>query len=180
MWLVSSSGPTLCVTPVEVSKLDGSQRRVLFDTDLINPRPIVTNPAYGRLYWADWNRDGPKIEMSNMDGTDRTVLVKDDLGLPNGLTFDLDNQQLCWADAGTRKVECMDPHRRLRRQIVEGIQYPFGLVSFGRNLYYTDWRREAGGRCGPSIRERDRRVSAAETLSAVRHHHDTHAMSTSL
>ncbi|KAF1394424.1 hypothetical protein PFLUV_G00000130, partial [Perca fluviatilis] len=128
---------------VEVSRLDGSQRRVLFDTDLINPRPIVTNPAYGRLYWADWNRDGPKIEMSNMDGTDRTVLVKDDLGLPNGLTFDLEDQQLCWADAGTRKVECMDPHRRLRRQIVEGIQYPFALVSFGRKLYYTDWRREA-------------------------------------
>ncbi|XP_037621658.1 nidogen-1-like [Sebastes umbrosus] len=128
---------------VEVSKLDGSQRRVLFDTDLINPRPIVTNPAYGQLYWADWNRDGPKIEMSNMDGTDRAVLVKDDLGLPNGLTFDLSDQQLCWADAGTRKVECMDPHRRLRRTIVEGIQYPFALVSLGKNLYYTDWRREA-------------------------------------
>ncbi len=32
---------------LEVSKLDGSQRRVLFDTDLVNPRPIVTNPAYG-------------------------------------------------------------------------------------------------------------------------------------
>ncbi|KAM3624046.1 uncharacterized protein V6R79_018475 [Siganus canaliculatus] len=128
---------------VEVSKLDGSQRRVLFDTDLVNPRPIVTNPAYGRLYWADWNRDGPKIETSNMDGTDRSILVKDDLGLPNGLTFDLENQQLCWADAGTRKVECMDPHRRLRRQIVEGIHYPFSIVSFGKNLYYTDWRREA-------------------------------------
>uniref|UniRef100_A0A671VDF2 Nidogen 1 n=1 Tax=Sparus aurata TaxID=8175 RepID=A0A671VDF2_SPAAU len=126
---------------VEVSQLDGSQRRVLFDTDLINPRPIVTNSAYGRLYWADWNRDGPKIEMANMDGTERVVLVKDDLGLPNGLTFDTDNQQLCWADAGTRRVECMDPHRRLRRTIVEGIQYPFALVSFGRNLYYTDWRR---------------------------------------
>ncbi|XP_056266669.1 nidogen-1-like isoform X1 [Pseudoliparis swirei] len=128
---------------VEVSRLDGSQRRVLFDTDLINPRPIVTNPAYGQLYWADWNRDGPKIEMANMDGTDRSVLVEDDLGLPNGLTFDLEGQQLCWADAGTRKVECMDPHRRLRRAIVEGVQYPFALVSFGRNLYYTDWRREA-------------------------------------
>ncbi|XP_070683739.1 nidogen-1-like [Pempheris klunzingeri] len=128
---------------VEVSKLDGSQRRVLFDTDLVNPRPIATNPAYGRLYWADWNRDRPKIEMSNMDGTERSVLVKDDLGLPNALTFDLESQQLCWADAGTRKVECMDPHRRLRRSIVEGIQYPFAIVSFGRNLYYTDWRREA-------------------------------------
>lgn len=32
---------------VEVSKLDGSQRRILFDTDLVNPRPIVANPAYG-------------------------------------------------------------------------------------------------------------------------------------
>ncbi|KAG7217942.1 hypothetical protein INR49_020764 [Caranx melampygus] len=128
---------------VEVSKLDGSQRRVLFDTDLVNPRPIVTNPSYGRLYWADWNRDGPKIEMSNMDGTDRSILVKDDLGLPNGLTFDPDNQQLCWADAGTRVVECMDPHRRLRKRVVEGVHYPFALVSFGRNLYYTDWRREA-------------------------------------
>uniref|UniRef100_A0A8D3EE43 Nidogen 1 n=1 Tax=Scophthalmus maximus TaxID=52904 RepID=A0A8D3EE43_SCOMX len=128
---------------VEVSQLDGSQRKVLFDTDLVNPRPIVTNPAYGRLFWADWDRDGPKIEMANMDGTDRSVLVKDDLGLPNALTFDSDNQQLCWADAGTRKVECMDPHRRLRRQIVDGIHYPFALVSFGKNLYYTDWRREA-------------------------------------
>uniref|UniRef100_A0A3Q3X132 Uncharacterized protein n=1 Tax=Mola mola TaxID=94237 RepID=A0A3Q3X132_MOLML len=128
---------------VAVSKLDGSQRRVLFDTDLVNPRAIVTNPVYGQLFWADWNRDGPKIEMSNMDGTNRAVLVKDDLGLPNGLTFDQDTQQLCWADAGTRKVECMDPHRRLRRLIVDGIQYPFALVSFGRNLYYTDWRREA-------------------------------------
>lgn len=32
---------------VEVSKLDGSQRRILFDTDLVNPRPIVANSAYG-------------------------------------------------------------------------------------------------------------------------------------
>lgn len=32
---------------VEVSKLDGSYRRVLFDTDLVNPRAIVANPVYG-------------------------------------------------------------------------------------------------------------------------------------
>ncbi|KAM6971980.1 nidogen-1 [Aplochiton taeniatus] len=128
---------------IEVAKLDGSQRRVLFDKDLVNPRPIVTDPSYGRIYWADWNRDGPKIEMSSMDGSDRTVLVHENLGLPNALTYDPESQQLCWADAGTRKVECMDPNRRTRRQILEGIQYPFAIVSHGRNLYYTDWRREA-------------------------------------
>ncbi|KAL1006142.1 hypothetical protein UPYG_G00068340 [Umbra pygmaea] len=128
---------------IEVAKLDGSQRRVLFDTNLVNPRPIVVDPSYGRLYWADWNREGPKIEMSNMDGTDRTVIVKDDLALPNGLTYEPESKQLCWADAGTRKVECMDPNGRNRRTIVEGIQYPFAIVSNGKNLYYTDWRREA-------------------------------------
>lgn len=32
---------------VEVSRLDGSHRRVLFDSDLVNPRPIVTDPTYG-------------------------------------------------------------------------------------------------------------------------------------
>lgn len=32
---------------VEVSKMDGSHRRVLFDTELVNPRAIVANPVYG-------------------------------------------------------------------------------------------------------------------------------------
>ncbi|KAK3562133.1 hypothetical protein QTP86_030133, partial [Hemibagrus guttatus] len=128
---------------IEVSRLDGQHRRVLFDTDLVNPRAIIADPVNGRLYWADWNRDSPKIEMSNMDGTDRTVLVKDDLELPNGLSFDPHTRQLCWADAGTRKVECINPYTRVRRKVVEGLQYPFDIVSYGRNLYYTDWRRQA-------------------------------------
>ena len=32
---------------IEVAKLDGSQRRVLFETDLVNPRGIVTDSAGG-------------------------------------------------------------------------------------------------------------------------------------
>lgn len=52
------------------------------------------------IYWADWNRDAPKIEMAYMDGTNRRVLAKDDLGLPNGLTYDPQTSLLCWADAG--------------------------------------------------------------------------------
>ncbi|XP_016359718.1 nidogen-1-like [Sinocyclocheilus anshuiensis] len=128
---------------IDVSRLDGSQRRVLFDDDLINPRPIIADPAFGYLFWSDWNRDGPKIERSGLDGSDRTVLVQDGLGLPNALTFDPQSRRLCWADAGTRQVECIDPFSRLRRKLTEGIQYPFAIVSYGRNLYYTDWRREA-------------------------------------
>ncbi|KAG5855571.1 hypothetical protein ANANG_G00050470 [Anguilla anguilla] len=128
---------------IEVASLDGTKRRVLFDTDLVNPRPIIVDPVKGHLYWADWNRDAPKIETSHMDGTNRKTLVRDSLGLPNGLTYDPHTSLLCWADAGTRKVECMSPSQNNRRKVVEGIRYPFGIASFGRNLYYTDWRRDA-------------------------------------
>uniref|UniRef100_A0A8C9SVV1 Nidogen-1 n=1 Tax=Scleropages formosus TaxID=113540 RepID=A0A8C9SVV1_SCLFO len=130
---------------IEVASLDGSQRRVLFNTDLVNPRAIITDSVNGcvYLYWADWNRDAPKIETSYMDGTNRRVLVKDDLGLPNGLTYDPQTSQLCWADAGTHKVECITPSTGNRRKVLDGIQYPFDITFYGRNLYYTDWRRDA-------------------------------------
>ncbi|KAJ8285030.1 hypothetical protein COCON_G00038800 [Conger conger] len=103
---------------IEVASLDGSRRRVLFDTDLVNPRPIIADPTNGHLYWADWDRDSPKIETSHMDGANRR-------------------------NAGTRKVECISPSGENRRKVIEGIRYPFGITSFGRNLYYTDWRRDA-------------------------------------
>lgn len=127
---------------IEVASLDGSQRRVIVDSDLVNPRAIIADPPNGNLYWSDWNRDAPKIETSYMDGSNRRVLVREDLGLPNGLTYDSQSSMLCWADAGTHKMECMHPHRGDRRQIVEGVQYPFGITSFGKNIYYTDWRRD--------------------------------------
>uniref|UniRef100_A0A8C2WHH2 Nidogen 1 n=1 Tax=Cyclopterus lumpus TaxID=8103 RepID=A0A8C2WHH2_CYCLU len=128
---------------IEVASLDGSQRRVIIDSDLVNPRAIITDPPNGNLYWADWNRDAPKIETSYMDGSNRRVLVKDDLGLPNGLTYDSQSSLLCWADAGTHKMECTHPGQGDRRMVMEGLQYPFGITSFGKNIYYTDWRRDA-------------------------------------
>lgn len=128
---------------IEVARLDGRQRRILFDTGLVNPRAIVVDPVRGNLYWTDWNREAPKIETSYMDGTNRRILVKDDLGLPNGLTFDPYSSMLCWVDAGTKRLECMNTNQLGRRKIVEGIQYPFGVTSYGKNLYYTDWRRDA-------------------------------------
>nr|XP_031527800.1 nidogen-1 [Vicugna pacos] len=125
---------------IEVAKLDGSQRRVLFETDLVNPRGIVADSVRGNLYWTDWNRDSPKIEASYMDGSHRRILVQDDLGLPNGLTFDAYSSQLCWVDAGTHRAECLKPSQPSRRTVLEGLQYPFAVTSYGKNLYYTDWK----------------------------------------
>ncbi|XP_043535972.1 nidogen-1 [Chiloscyllium plagiosum] len=128
---------------IEVARMDGDQRRVLFTDDLVNPRAIVADPVHGNLYWTDWNRAAPKIETSYMDGTNRRILVKNDLGLPNGLTYDPYSALLCWADAGTQRLECMNPNRTGRKRVLDGIHYPFGITSYGRNLYYTDWKRES-------------------------------------
>ncbi|KAM4607761.1 nidogen-1 [Polymixia lowei] len=128
---------------IEVASLDGSQRRVIINTNLVNPRAIIADAPNGHLYWADWNRDAPKIETSYMDGSNRRVLVKEDLGLPNGLTYDPQSSLLCWADAGTHKLECINPIQGDRRKLMEGLQYPFGITAYGKNMYYTDWRRDA-------------------------------------
>ncbi|RXM95852.1 Nidogen-1 [Acipenser ruthenus] len=127
---------------IEAARLDGTERHVLFDTDLVNPRAIAVDPRGGNLYWTDWNREGPKIETSTVDGANRRVLVKDDIGLPNALTFDPLRKQLCWADAGTKRLECAQPDGTGRHVIHSNLNYPFSLVSYSNHFYYTDWRRD--------------------------------------
>lgn len=60
---------------IEVMKLDGTDQKILINTDLVEPRGIVVHPELGKMYWCDWNRLNPKIEFSNMDGTARQVMV---------------------------------------------------------------------------------------------------------
>lgn len=35
---------------IEVASLDGSQRRVIVDSDLVNPRAIITDPPSGCVF----------------------------------------------------------------------------------------------------------------------------------
>ncbi|KFU84570.1 Nidogen-2, partial [Chaetura pelagica] len=127
---------------IERARLDGSQRRVLFDTELVNPRAITVDPVRGNLYWTDWNREAPKIETSTVNGDNRRVLVNRDIGLPNGLTFDPFSKLLCWADAGTKHLECTFPDGTGRRVIQNNLNYPFSIISYANHFYHTDWRRD--------------------------------------
>uniref|UniRef100_A0A8C3JVZ3 Nidogen n=1 Tax=Calidris pygmaea TaxID=425635 RepID=A0A8C3JVZ3_9CHAR len=127
---------------IERARLDGSERRVLFDTELVNPRAIAVDPVRGNLYWTDWNREAPKIETSTVNGANRRVLVNKDIGLPNGLTFDPFSKLLCWADAGTKHLECTFPDGTGRRVVQNNLNYPFSIISYANHFYHTDWRRD--------------------------------------
>ncbi|XP_041821737.1 nidogen-2 [Chelmon rostratus] len=127
---------------IETSNLDGSGRRTLFDSDLVNPRAIIVVSSTGTLYWTDWNREAPKIESSSVDGQNRRVVVSDGIGLPNALTYDSSVGQVCWADAGTKRLECVSPDGSGRRVIHPSLNYPFSMVYYRNHFYYTDWRRD--------------------------------------
>lgn len=47
---------------------------------------------------------------------------------------------------GTHRAECLNPAQPGRRKVLEGLQYPFAVTSYGKNLYYTDWKTYVGCR----------------------------------
>ncbi|XP_059183657.1 nidogen-2 [Centropristis striata] len=127
---------------IESAKLDGSGRKTLFDSELVNPRAIIVVSDTGTLYWTDWNREAPKIESSTVEGRSRRVVVSDGIGLPNALTYDSSSGQVCWADAGTKRLECVNPDGSGRRVVHPSLNYPFSMVYYRNHFYYTDWRRD--------------------------------------
>lgn len=134
---------------LEVSKIDGSCRKVLINKSLDEPRSIALFPSKGYLFWSDWG-DAPKIERAFLDGTKRTILISTDLGFPNGLAIDFDARRLYWADALRDKIETADLHGSNRVQLVSDATHPFGLtqvivfiliiIFYGNNNIVAVWR----------------------------------------
>jgi len=93
-----------------------------------------------KLFWSDWNRDGPKIEWSNLDGSDRKLLVSSpNVQLPNSLAVSQQTGELCFADAGVQKIGCVDSYTGVLRTIIGNLSYPFGLGISNDHYYWTDW-----------------------------------------
>nr|ACK77669.1 RE69505p [Drosophila melanogaster] len=126
---------------IEVASLDDpSLRAVIINKQLVNPRGIAVDPYREKLFWSDWDRESPKIEMSNLDGTGRELLLgKDDVTLPNSLVVLENSGEVCYADAGTKKVECIEPQNRQIRTISNELSYPFGITFTHDQFYWTDW-----------------------------------------
>lgn len=72
---------------IEVTTLSGKYRKLLFWTDLDQPRAISLVPAQQLMIWCDWG-EVPRIERASMDGDkySRMILVSDRIYWPNGLT----------------------------------------------------------------------------------------------
>ncbi|XP_033637821.1 sushi, von Willebrand factor type A, EGF and pentraxin domain-containing protein 1-like [Asterias rubens] len=128
---------------VQVSHLDGTNRKSIVLTDIEKPRAIVADPGQGLIYWSDWGAL-PKIERAYMDGTNRSVLVNTGLGWPNGLALDYKENKLYWCDASSHLIEVLDLNTMQRDVLLdlgEG-SHPFSIVTHGPYIYWSDWRQK--------------------------------------
>ncbi|XP_057340651.1 low-density lipoprotein receptor-related protein 6 [Microplitis mediator] len=127
---------------IEVTNIDGEpQRKVLFWTEIFEPRAIILVPMRSLMFWTDWG-DSPKIEKAAMDGDpdSRETIVHDDIFWPNALTADYENELLYWADGRLKFIAVVDYSGKNRRTIIkEGVDYPYAITFFDQKLYWTDW-----------------------------------------
>ncbi|XP_064480867.1 low-density lipoprotein receptor-related protein 6-like isoform X2 [Ornithodoros turicata] len=134
---------------LEVARLDGSHRKVLFWKDLDQPRAIVLVPMDGLMFWTDWG-EVPKIERASMDGNNdtRKIIVKEDIFWPNGLAVDYDERRIYWADAKLRFISSIKYDGSDRKVVIQGsLPHPFALTVSGDYLYWTDWQVKAIQSC---------------------------------
>ncbi|XP_011066151.1 PREDICTED: low-density lipoprotein receptor-related protein 6 isoform X2 [Acromyrmex echinatior] len=127
---------------IEVTSIDGRNRKVLFWNDIYQPRAIALAPMEGYLFWTDWG-DVPKIERASMDGDPNTreIIVSDDIFWPNGLTIDYENRLVYWADGRLHFIAVMDYHGGNKRKLItRNLDYPFAITFFDNRLYWTDWK----------------------------------------
>ena len=83
------------VAKIERSSMDGKDRTVLINTNLVWPNAITLDYQTKTLYWADAALD--KIESSDTDGLSRTLLTDSSLvGHPFAIT--IFNDTLYWSD----------------------------------------------------------------------------------
>lgn len=126
---------------IEVSNLDGSQRRVLIWHELDSPRAIAVNHLTGHMIWADIGAQ-VRIERADMDGGRRAVIVSERLGWPNGITI-TKKGQFVWADSQTHTIEIADINGVNRRQLINELPAPYGVAVVDDFVYWSDWETRA-------------------------------------
>nr|CAH7753133.1 unnamed protein product [Callosobruchus chinensis] len=130
---------------IEVSTIEGKYRKVLFWTDIDQPRAIAVVPMEGFMFWTDWG-EVPKIERASMDGDpkSRIVIVTENIFWPNGLTVDYKTKTVYWIDGKLHFINRMDYNGKNVKTVLEkGFEYPFALTQFETKLFWTDWKTMA-------------------------------------
>ncbi|XP_076273199.1 low-density lipoprotein receptor-related protein 6 [Rhynchophorus ferrugineus] len=131
---------------IVVATIEGKHRKVLFWTDIDQPRAIAVVPMKGLLFWTDWG-EVPKIERAGMNGDPNTrrVIVSEHIYWPNSITVDYEAEKIYWLDGKLLFIKVMDYDGKHLHTILDskGLSYPYALSQISTKLFWTDWKTSA-------------------------------------
>lgn len=87
---------------IERAFLDGTDRRVIHSTDLLQPVGITIDYSDQRIYWTDVGMD--RIEFSDFDGAGRRSVETEVTGLYHPFSLTIADDILFWTDWETNSV----------------------------------------------------------------------------
>lgn len=121
---------------IEMSRLDGSSRKVLLWKDVHQPHSIALDPVNGLMYWSEW-AGVPRIERAALDGSARSVFFST-RGHLNGLSIDFAEQRLYWVDIDNKTIGSVNMDGKdVRYVITTGLEHPFSLTQFEDFVYWA-------------------------------------------
>ncbi|KAK8402469.1 hypothetical protein O3P69_000706 [Scylla paramamosain] len=127
---------------LEVARRDGSQRIILLNKNISQPRGLSLDPLNGArwLFWTDWG-ENPRIERVSLSGQNRSVIIQTKIFWPNGLTVDIPNKRIYFADSKLDYIDFCYYDGSGRQQVLAQSHYllhPHSLSIFEDYVYWTD------------------------------------------
>ncbi|KAJ8966732.1 hypothetical protein NQ317_010604 [Molorchus minor] len=122
---------------VEVSWLDGSNRKVLVKTTSDAPRELAVNPIKRILYWIDYGQY-PRIGKANLDGSNWVPVVTSGISNPRDLTIDMNTHDVYWVDSKLDMIQRISFNGGNRQIIRRNLPNPMGVAIYKSDVYWVD------------------------------------------
>ncbi|XP_015126789.1 low-density lipoprotein receptor-related protein 2 [Diachasma alloeum] len=122
---------------VEVSRLDGSNRKVIVKTTIDAPRELAVNPIKRILYWIDYGQY-PKIGKCNLDGSNWSPIIISGVSTPRDITIDPVTHDVYWVDSKLDMIQRVSWSGKNQQVIRRNLPNPMGVAIFGPDVYWVD------------------------------------------
>lgn len=122
---------------VEVSWLDGTNRKVLVKTTTDAPRELAVNPLKRLLYWIDYGQY-PRIGKARLDGSQWQPLVTSGISNPRDLTIDMNTHDVYWVDSKLDMIQKISFNGGSRQIIRRNIPNAMGIAIYKSDIYWVD------------------------------------------
>lgn len=122
---------------VEVSWLDGSNRKILVKTTNDAPRELAVNPIKRLLYWIDYGQY-PRIGKAYLDGSNWQPVVTSGISNPRDLTIDMLTHDVYWVDSKLDTIQKISYSGGNRQIIRRNLPNPMGIAIYLSDVYWVD------------------------------------------